>query len=416
MISGRGLGHTGGTLDKLESIPGFNVNLSVARFRKLLETCGCAMIGQTAEIAPADRKIYALRDVTGTVESPFLICASIMSKKLAEGIDSLVLDVHPSDLAAMDPLVLMKNLDHVRMTSRRLSYILQQQAHLYTPEANQLRDQIDRYVEAERQIEGEMARRRIPAYGPRNRSDRGVRRVESNGNARLALARGRRFVGRVGCGRGDLVGCAHHGHRFGGDPDRYRAAARLLLADHTRGQAGQGWHVEQAEADAEAGQVVGPETTKQTARRDGAHLVIEFRPANASAAVAEPHELDRSPDQVMWGWRCVVPSMACPLPHPARAGHRRGVTGITKLDPSGQSADLARRGMVPDVLRPASWVGPAGRWRVMVGRSRNGGKRACPRLHPPSYPHERLFGERPCGTSVLQLPGARPSTSRGPPG
>ena len=69
----------------------------------------------------------------------------------------------PSDLASMDPLVLMKNLDHVRMTSRRLSYILQQQVHLYTPEANQLREQIDRYVEAERQIEGEMARRRIRA-------------------------------------------------------------------------------------------------------------------------------------------------------------------------------------------------------------------------------------------------------------
>src|SRR5215204_6223137 len=70
---------------------------------------------------------------------------------------------HPTELAAMDPLVLMKNLDHVRMTSRRLSYILQQQVHLYTPEANQLREQIDRYVEAERQIEGEMARRRIRA-------------------------------------------------------------------------------------------------------------------------------------------------------------------------------------------------------------------------------------------------------------
>ncbi|MFI5199042.1 MAG: hypothetical protein ACHQXL_01550 [Candidatus Limnocylindrales bacterium] len=69
----------------------------------------------------------------------------------------------PADLAAMDPLVLMKNLDHVRMSSRRLSYVLQQQAHLYTPEANDLRDQIDRYVEAERQIEGEMARRKIRA-------------------------------------------------------------------------------------------------------------------------------------------------------------------------------------------------------------------------------------------------------------
>ena len=101
MISGRGLGHTGGTLDKLEAIPGYNVRLSKEEFHRVINECGFAMAGQTAEIAPADKKLYALRDATATVPCIPLIVASIMSKKLAEGLDALILDVKTGSGAFM---------------------------------------------------------------------------------------------------------------------------------------------------------------------------------------------------------------------------------------------------------------------------------------------------------------------------
>ena len=93
MISGRSLGHTGGTLDKLETIPGYKKNISLDKFRRNVNDIGISMIGQTEEICPADKKMYALRDVTGTVASIPLICGSIMSKKIAEGIEGLVMDI-----------------------------------------------------------------------------------------------------------------------------------------------------------------------------------------------------------------------------------------------------------------------------------------------------------------------------------
>lgn len=110
MISGRGLGHTGGTLDKLESIPGYDVHCPAEQFRFILKKCGFAMAGQTAEIAPADRKLYAMRDATATVPYIPLIVASIMSKKLAEGLDALILDVKTGNGAFMQSIDESKRL------------------------------------------------------------------------------------------------------------------------------------------------------------------------------------------------------------------------------------------------------------------------------------------------------------------
>ncbi|MBU0529990.1 thymidine phosphorylase, partial [bacterium] len=117
MLSGRSLGHTGGTLDKLETIPGFKVDINLDDFRKQVDAIGIAMIGQTEEICPADRKMYALRDVTGTIESIPLISGSIMSKKIAEGIRGLVLDVKTGNGA------FMKNIDNAHKLGESLSKI-----------------------------------------------------------------------------------------------------------------------------------------------------------------------------------------------------------------------------------------------------------------------------------------------------
>ena len=135
MISGRGLGHTGGTLDKLEAIPGYRVQLAPKRFERIVREVGVSMIGQSAELAPADRRIYALRDVTATVECIPLIVASILSKKLAEGIDGLVLDVKVGRGAFMKDLKSARTLAHalVRVGRRAGKRVVALLTHMDEP-------------------------------------------------------------------------------------------------------------------------------------------------------------------------------------------------------------------------------------------------------------------------------------------
>ncbi len=121
MISGRSLGHTGGTLDKLETIPGFRTQLSLAEFAAVLTDCGASIVGQTPNLVPADRILYALRDHTGTVESPDLICASIMSKKLAAGLNGLVLDVKTGSGAFMRPYEAAEHLARLMVATGEAS-------------------------------------------------------------------------------------------------------------------------------------------------------------------------------------------------------------------------------------------------------------------------------------------------------
>jgi len=121
MISGRSLGHTGGTLDKLETIPGFDTQLSLARMTQVLRECHAVLVGQTPRLVPADRILYAMRDHTGTVESPFLICASIMSKKLAEDLNGLVLDVKVGSGAFMPTYEASKHLAELMVSTGEAS-------------------------------------------------------------------------------------------------------------------------------------------------------------------------------------------------------------------------------------------------------------------------------------------------------
>ena len=219
MISGRGLGHTGGTLDKLESIPGYNVNLPTDEFRKIVKSCGFAMSGQTDQIAPADKKLYALRDATATVPYIPLIVASIMSKKLAEGLDALVLDVKTGSGAFMQRLEDSKTLSNALVqTGTRFGVKaeavvsdMSQPLGQYVGNAHEiyeciqiLRGEADERAAATAELSIELAARMLMLTGISESIDKARSTVESKISNGEALERFRR---NIGCQSGDQSVC-----------------------------------------------------------------------------------------------------------------------------------------------------------------------------------------------------------------
>ncbi|MGM0578758.1 MAG: thymidine phosphorylase [Myxococcota bacterium] len=178
MVSGRGLGHTGGTLDKLESIPGYRTDLSVSEFRDVLADVGCSIIGQTGEVAPADKRLYALRDVTATVESIPLITASIMSKKLAEGIEGLVLDVKVGRSA------FMKTLEDARRLAETMVAVGQGMGKRVVAFLTRMEEPLGRMVGNACEVAESV--RTLHGQGPRDVEDL----VATLGGAMVELARG----------------------------------------------------------------------------------------------------------------------------------------------------------------------------------------------------------------------------------